>query len=49
MRKPVESLESPFNVYVFQRVSDEEARETPDDAIMNYNLNGIRQNSGCVG
>ena len=42
VRKPVEALESPFNVYVFQRLSDDEARETPDDAIMNYNLNGIR-------
>ena len=47
VRKPVESLESPFNVYVFQRVSDEEARETPDDAIMNYNLNGIRMSEAA--
>lgn len=42
VRKPVEALESPFNVYAFQRLSDAEAQETPDDAMMNYNLNGIR-------
>ena len=47
VRKPVEGLKSPFNVYVFQRVSDEEARETPDDAIMNYNLNGIRMSEAA--
>ena len=47
VRKPVESLQSPFNVYVFQRVSDDEARETPDDAMMNYNLNGIRMSEAA--
>jgi hypothetical protein len=47
VRKPVEGLQSPFNVYVFQRVSDQEALETPDDAIMNYNLNGIRMSEAA--
>jgi class 3 adenylate cyclase len=47
VRKPVESLQSPFNVYVFQRVSDQEALDTPDDAIMNYNLNGIRMSEAA--
>jgi hypothetical protein len=47
VRKPVEGLQSPFNVYVFQRVSDQEALDTPDDAIMNYNLNGIRMSEAA--
>lgn len=42
VRKPVEGLSSPFNVYVFQTISDGEAAENPDEAVMKYNLNGIR-------
>lgn len=44
MRKSMEQLNSPFNIYVFQALSDREAGETPDDAILNYNLSGIRIN-----
>ena len=44
MRKSIEAMESPFNVYAFQAVSDAEAAETPDDSNMHYNLNGIRIN-----
>lgn len=42
MRKPVEGLASPFNVYAFQTISDGDAAESPDDFMMRYNLNGIR-------
>jgi hypothetical protein len=47
MRKSIEAMESPFNVYVFQAVSDKEAAESPDDYMMHYNLNGIRMNEGA--
>ncbi len=42
VRKSMERLQSPFNVYSFQTAGDVEAEESPDDFIMNYNLNGIR-------
>jgi class 3 adenylate cyclase len=41
-RKAVEPLESLFNVYAFQMVSDADAGENADDFMMSYNLNGIR-------
>ena len=41
-RKTVEPLRSPFNVHVFQMVSDNDAGENADDFLMTYNLNGIR-------
>jgi len=47
MRKSIEAMESPFNVYAFQAVSDAEAAETPDDYSMHYNLNGIRINEAA--
>jgi hypothetical protein len=47
MRKSIEGMESPFNVYTFQAVSDKEAAESPDDFMMHYNLNGIRMNEGA--
>jgi hypothetical protein len=47
MRKPVESLSSPFNVYSFQTISDGDAAESPDDFIMKYNLNGIRMSEAA--
>ena len=47
MRKSIEAMESPFNVYVFQAVSDKEAAESPEDYMMHYNLNGIRMNEGA--
>jgi hypothetical protein len=42
VRKPIERLESPFNVYAFQTVSDADAGENAEDFILKYNLNGIR-------
>src|SRR5579871_5866041 len=42
VRKTIESLESPFNVYAFQTVGDAEMGESADDFIMKYNLNGVR-------
>lgn len=42
VRKPVEELGSPFNVYAFQTVGDADAGESPDDFILKYNLSGIR-------
>jgi hypothetical protein len=47
MRKPVEALSSPFNVYSFQTISDGDAAESPDDFIMKYNLNGIRMSEAA--
>ena len=41
-RKAVERLETLFNVYAFQTVSDADAGENADDFMMSYNLNGIR-------
>jgi hypothetical protein len=42
VRRSMERLNSPFNVYAFQTVSDAHAAEGPEDFIMKYNLNGIR-------
>jgi hypothetical protein len=47
MRKSIEAMQSPFNVYVFQAVSDKEAAESPEDYMMHYNLNGIRMNEAA--
>ena len=42
VRKAIERVQSPFNVYAFQTVNDRDAGESPDDFILKYNLNGIR-------
>jgi hypothetical protein len=42
VRKSMKAIESPFNVYAFQTVSDADVEESPDDFILKYNLNGIR-------
>jgi hypothetical protein len=42
VRKAIERMESPFNVYAFQTVNDADAGESLDDFVMKYNLNGIR-------
>jgi hypothetical protein len=42
VRKAIERVESPFNVYAFQTVNESDAGESPDDFILKYNLNGIR-------
>ncbi|HEV2714998.1 MAG TPA: hypothetical protein VGU64_07000, partial [Terriglobales bacterium] len=47
VRRSMERLQSPFNVYSFQTAGDVEAGESPDDFIMNYNLNGIRMSEAA--
>ena len=42
VRKAIAGVESPFNVYAFQTLSDADAVESPDDSSLKYNLNGIR-------
>lgn len=42
VRKSMKAVETPFNVYAFQTVSDSDVEESPDDFILKYNLNGIR-------
>ncbi len=42
VRKAIAGVESPFNVYAFQTLSDADAAESPDDSSLKYNLNGIR-------
>jgi hypothetical protein len=42
VRKSMKTLETPFNVYAFQTVSDADVEDSPDDFILKYNLNGIR-------
>jgi hypothetical protein len=40
-RKLLAGRKSPFNLYVFQTLSDEELAGTADDLFMRYNVNGI--------
>src|SRR5436190_1709562 len=47
VRRSMERLNSPFNVYAFQTVSDAHAAEGPEDFIMKYNLNGIRMSESA--
>jgi hypothetical protein len=42
VRKSMKAVETPFNVYAFQTVSDSDVQDSPDDFILKYNLNGIR-------
>jgi class 3 adenylate cyclase len=42
VRKMMAKMDTPFNVYAFQTVSDADAGESPEDFIMKYNLSGIR-------
>jgi hypothetical protein len=42
VRKSMKAVETPFNVYAFQTVSDSDVEDSPDDFILKYNLNGIR-------
>jgi len=42
VRKSMKTIETPFNVYSFQTVSDADVEDSPDDFILKYNLNGIR-------
>jgi len=47
VRKPLERLKSPFNVYAFQIVSDADAGESTEDFVLNYNLAGIRMSAAA--
>lgn len=47
VRKSMERLQSAFNVYSFQTVGDVDAGESPDEFMMNYNLNGIRMSEAA--
>ena len=42
VRKVIDGVERPFNVYAFQALSDADAGESPEDFLFKYNLNGIR-------
>jgi hypothetical protein len=42
IRNSMERLNSPFNVYAFQTLSDAGAADNADELTMKYNLNGIR-------
>jgi hypothetical protein len=42
VRKSMKAMQTPFNVFAFQTVSDADVEESPDDFILKYNLNGIR-------
>ena len=41
VRKAIERMQSPFNVYAFQTVADENLGESPDEFLLKYNLNGV--------
>jgi len=47
VRKTIEALQSPFNVYAFQTVNDKDAGESADDFMMKYNLNGVRMSEAA--
>jgi len=42
VRRSMKTIDTPFNVYAFQTVSDADVEDSPDDFILKYNLNGIR-------
>ncbi len=42
IRKAMQTINVPFNVYAFQTVSDKEEGENPEESILKYNLGGIR-------
>jgi len=42
VRKSMKTIETPFNVFAFQTVSDADVEDSPDDFILKFNLNGIR-------
>ena len=47
VRKSMKTVESPFNVYAFQTVSDSETEESPEDFILKYNVSGIRMSEAA--
>ena len=42
IRKAMQTIKVPFNVYAFQTISDNQDGENPDEFILKYNLGGIR-------
>jgi class 3 adenylate cyclase len=47
VRRNISQMQTPFNVYCFQTMGNREAAETPDDVMLNYNLNGIRMSEAA--
>ncbi len=45
LRKLIEKRKLPFNLYVFQTVSEKERDKTADDLFFRYNVNGIELNA----
>jgi hypothetical protein len=45
IRKILQKKKSPFNLYVYQTVSDKEIIQTSDDIFLRYNVNGIELNA----
>src|SRR5439155_8458755 len=41
VRKVIERMQSPFNVYAFQTADDNNLGEGPDEFFLKYNLNGV--------
>ena len=41
VRKAIERMQSPFNVYAFQTVDDNNLGESSDEFVLKYNLNGV--------
>jgi hypothetical protein len=44
VRRIIRKNISPFNLFVFQGVSDQEMKKTADDLLLRYNVNGIELN-----
>ncbi|BBO90590.1 hypothetical protein [Desulfosarcina ovata] len=44
VRRIIRKNISPFNLFVFQSVTDEEMKQTADDILLRYNINGIELN-----
>ena len=42
IRKAMQTVKVPFNVYAFQTMSDSDEAENPDEFLLKYNLGGIR-------
>ena len=47
LRKMMQDSQTPFHVYAFQTVSDNELEESPEDFILKYNVNGIRMSEAA--
>lgn len=44
VRRIIRKNVSPFNLFVFQGVSDQEMKKTADDLLLRYNVNGVELN-----